>query len=126
MILDYTNPDSVGKAKRLVASTLRGIRDNMRRGAARYTRSTPHTGQAISLQIGVELISDDGSGLDVRFAANDDGETWFATGDVQYDTKHGAACGACTLNPNDDDEALTAMADDMVADVVDQLTEQAS
>jgi len=60
----------------------------------------------------------------VRLVSNADGELWYATGDVQYDTTHGAACEEITINATDGGEDLQAMATDLVNGVVDQLAEQ--
>ena len=121
MILDYANPDSIASCIRRVNSTLRGLRGNLQRNAARYNRVSPQTGDAMSLDT---TVPEGAPGLDVRLVSNADGELWFATGDVQYDTIHGAACEATELNPNDDDDALQAMATDLVNGVADQLAER--
>jgi len=122
MRLDHTDPDSIAKCTRTTKSTLQGLRGNLQRGAARYSRVSPHTLDAMSVSTEVPEGAD---GLDVRLVANEDGELWFATGDVQFDTVHGAACEAVTLNPNDDDDALDDMARDLVQGVADQLAEAA-
>jgi hypothetical protein len=122
MILDHTNPESVRRCADKVKSVLLGLRGNLQKQAATYNRVSPHSLDAMS--VSTEPNSDDG--LDVRLVSNHDGELWFATGDVQYDTVHGAACGSVTVSPNDDDDALDAMADELVSDVADQLAQLAS
>ena len=103
MYLDYKNPDSIAKNTTLVMRELRGIRDMLRKGAK-----------------AAELTDE---GLDVRLVANTDGELWFATGDVQYDTVHGAACEATTVSPNSDDDELSTTARELVEGVADQLAD---
>lgn len=121
MILDYANPDSVTRCIKRTTSVLAGLRGNLRRNAATYNRVSPHNGDAMSLDT---TVTEGASGLEVRLVSNADGELWFATGNVKYDTTHGAACESCELNPNDDDDALQAMATDLVNGVADQLAEQ--
>jgi hypothetical protein len=104
MVIDHTNPDSVARNIVRTTATLRGLRDNMRRG----------------LENGPISIAP----LDVRLVANSDGECWFATGDVQYDTTHGAACEAITLDHNASDAEVADLARELVEGVVDQLAEQ--
>ena len=120
MLLDHTNPDSVAKNTKRTIGTLTAIRDNMARGAARYNRVSPQSGDAMSL----DILTENGS-LDVRLVANADGECWFATGDVQYDTTHGAVYKAITLNHNTSDNEVRDLAADLVNGVADQLAEQA-
>lgn len=120
MFLDHTNPDSIAKCTRSTKSVLLGLRNNLRAGAAQYNRVAPHTLEAMS--VSTEPNAEDG--LDVRLVSNADGELWFATGDVQYDTEHGAVCEATTLNPNDDNDAVDAKAAELVNGVADQLAEQ--
>lgn len=98
MRLDHTDPDSIARCIRSVTHTLHALRANLRK------------------------FEDDA--LDVRLVANTDGELWFATGDVKYDTVHGAACDATTVSPNSDDDELSASARELVEGVADQLTEQ--
>jgi hypothetical protein len=94
MLLDHTNPDSIER-------------------------------NAIRVKTVLRILSKDiGGPLDVRLVANADGELWFATGDVQYDTQHGAACEAIELNPNADDNTLTELSRELVNGVADQLAEQ--
>lgn len=101
MLLDYANPDSVAKNIKLVAQELRGLRDGMHRCTAHECCGP----------------------LDVRLVSNVDGELHFATGSVQYDTVHGAACEACEIDPTSSDADLAAMAEDLVNGVADQLAE---
>jgi|1185.fasta_scaffold00699_11 hypothetical protein len=120
MLLDHTNPDSIARNRRRVASVLRGLRDNLARGAPTYNRAAPHDLTAMS----VSTESDDGN-LDVRLVSNSDGELWFATGDVQYDTTHAAACGAAQISASNDDSELDQIAGDLIDDVADQLATEA-
>jgi V8-like Glu-specific endopeptidase len=107
--LDYKNPDSIAKNTTLVMRELRSIRDMLRKGAkgAKGAKAAELTDE----------------GLDVRLVANTDGELWFATGDVQYDTVHGAACTATTVSPNSDDDELSTSARELVEGVADQLAD---
>lgn len=101
MLLDHTNPDSIARAIKRTAATLTELRANMRRQLE---------GEPVSI-----------GPLDVRLVANSDGECWFATGDVQYDTTHGAACEAITLDHNSSDHEVADLAGELVNGVVDQL-----
>ncbi len=121
MRIDHTDSDNVLRVTSKVAIVLCGLRDNLTRGAARYNRVSPHELDAMS----VSTESSDGT-LDVRLVSNSDGELWFATGDVGYDTVHGTACGACTLSGDETDEDCKNMATDLVDQVVDQLSENES
>lgn len=104
MLLDHTNPDSIARNIQRTKETLTALRDNM----------------ACGLEYGPISIAP----LDVRLVANSDGECWFATGDVQYDTTHGAACEAITLDHNASFAELSDLATLLVQGVVDQLAEQ--
>jgi hypothetical protein len=104
MRLDHTDLDSIKRNTERVFDQLKLLRDGMH-------RCTSH-----------ECCGP----LDVRLVANEDGELWFATGDVQYDTVHGAACDAAELMPTTDDEELRNTAEDLVRNVADQLAEQAA
>lgn len=104
MLLDHTNPDSIARNVKRVAAALTDLRNNMRRG----------------LDVAPISIAP----LDVRLVANADGECWFATGDVQYDTTHGAACEAITLDHNASDREIADLASELVDGVVSQLLEQ--
>lgn len=110
MRLDHTNPDSIARCIRSVTHTLHGLRGNLQRQLS----SIPAPSERLAL-------SDDG--LDVRLVANADGELWFATGDVQYDTVHGAACEAVTVSPNSGDDELADSARTLVEGVASQLAE---
>jgi hypothetical protein len=105
MYLDHSNPDSIASNTRTVLRTLKGLRHDLRKG---------------ELQ---RCCGDDG--LDVRLVANSDGELWITTGDVQYDTEHGAACEASTISPNSSNEELEQTADELVQGVADQLADLA-
>lgn len=63
--------------------------------------------------------------MEVRLVSDADGVLWINTGDVQYDTEHGAACGAGTISPTDDNDQLAVVAAELVNEVVDQLAELA-
>lgn len=102
MRIDHTDPDSITKCTRSTRATLLGLRNGMH-------RCTSH-----------ECCEP----LDVRLVSNADGELWFATGDVRYDTVHGAACEAVTLSPDLDDDTVNALAAELVNGVADQLAEQ--
>ena len=115
MYLDISNEDSLEKARTHVKSVLVGLRGNLQRGAARYNRVSPQTGDAMSLDTDTE------ESLDVRLCASADGELWFCTGDVQFDAAHGAACGSTTICADDSDDDLTTAAADLVSQVEDQL-----
>jgi hypothetical protein len=110
MRLDHTNPDSVARCIRNVTRTLHGLRANLQRQLS--TMPVPSERQELSDE-----------GLDVRLLANVDGELWFATGDVQYDTVHSAACEAVTVSPNSDDDELQDSAAALVNGVAGQLAE---
>lgn len=99
MYIDHTNPDSIEKAKRETTETLLRLRDGLHRCTAHECCGP----------------------LDVRLVANTDGETWFATGDVSYDTVHGTACGAIELTPDLDGVAITELAGRLVDEVVEAL-----
>lgn len=101
MRLDHTDPDSIKRNTELVFADLKKLRDGMH-------RCTSH-----------ECCGP----LDVRLVSNEDGELWYATGSVQYDTVHGAACEACELMPTMDDDELRNTAEDLVRNVADQLAE---
>jgi hypothetical protein len=111
MRLDHTNPDSIERNVRLTIATLRGLKHNLVREAE---RAAPNPGDRGALE------------LDVRLVSNEDGELWFATGDVQYDTVHGAACEATVIRSDDTDEQIRSAAQDLVNGVADQLAEQAA
>lgn len=96
MWMDHTNADSIAKAQRHVHTTLLRLRDNLRRDPS----------------------ADE---LAVRLCAGSAGELWFATGDVQFYTVHGAACSATTLTAGLDDDAITEEARRLVDDVAEQL-----
>jgi len=102
MRLDHTDPDSIKRTTALTFVQLKALRDGMH-------RCTSH-----------ECCGP----LDVRLVSNADGELWFATGSVQYDTVHGAACEATEINPTDTDDMLRGAAEDLVNGVSDQLAEQ--
>jgi hypothetical protein len=123
MRLDHTDTDSISKCVNSTKAVLIGLRNNLQKGAARYNRVSPQSLDAMS--VSTEPNADDG--LDVRLVSNADGELWFATGDVGYDTVHDtvhvAACESITLNPNDDDDALDAMAADLVNGVANRLAD---
>jgi hypothetical protein len=104
MLLDHTNPYSIARAIQRTTETLAGLRHNLARGL-----------EHSPISVGP---------LDVRLVANADGECWFATGDVSYDTTHGAACEAITLDHNASADELRGLAADLVNGVVDQLAEQ--
>lgn len=106
MLLDHTNPDSIARCVKRTTDTLLAMRGNLRR--------------SFSTTDGDEL-----NPLDVRLVANADGECWFATGHVQYDTTHGAACEAITLDHNASDRDVADLAVELVNGVADQLAEQA-
>lgn len=106
MILDHTNGDSIRRCTDSVKASLAALRLNLR----------------LNLQPEPRLTSD----LDVRLVSNSDGELWFATGDVQYDATHGAACGAITLCASDSDDTLDTKAYELVSGVADQLAQLAS
>lgn len=103
MVLDHTNPDSIARNTKRTQETLTALRGNMRRGL-------DHGPMAIGR-------------LDVRLVANADGECWFATGDVQYDTTHGAACEAVTLDHNASDVEVASLARELVEGVANQLAD---
>lgn len=94
--LDHTNPTSVNRAIRILLDDLRAMRLNAQR---------------------------QGNPIDVRFVANADGECWIATGDVSYDTVHGYACEADTVDGEASDDDLHTMATNLVTGVADQLAE---
>jgi hypothetical protein len=121
MYIDHTSDLSITKNTTRVTSALKGLRDNLRLGAALYNRVSPSSGDAVSLS----TESDDGQ-LDVRLVSNRMGELWFATGDVQYDMTHGAACAAITISSDDTDDDIATMASQLVDDIVNQLYEQAT
>lgn len=98
MYLDHTNPDSIEHNVKLTIDELRGLK--------RFARKS-----------GV-------AELDVRLVSNADGELWFATGDVQFDTVHGAACEATIIRSDDTDEQIRSAAQDLVDGVAAQLAEQ--
>ena len=98
MILDHTNPDSVTRAIASTTQTLMALRSNAKEW---------------------------GLDIDVRLVSNADGECSFATGDVSFDTTHGAACEATTVSGSDDDDTLTKAATHLVEGVRDQLAELA-
>lgn len=103
MRLDHTNPDSLRKTRRDVESGLRDLRANL-----------------ISMRMHHPSSNDE---LDVRLVSDHDGEIWFATGDVGYDTAHGAACEAAVITTGSTDDDLIAMATQLVAGVADLLAE---
>ncbi len=69
------------------------------------------------------LVKNEIADTDVRIIIHDTtGPIWeIAFGDVSYDLFHGIACGASTIGPDDTDDGLRETADDLIAQVVDQL-----
>ncbi len=61
--------------------------------------------------------------MDVRLVSDERGSLWVNTGDVQYDTHHGAACASCEVQLNSSNDELWGNAESMVSDVFDQLYE---
>lgn len=112
MRLDHTNPDSIEKTVRGTIDTLRGLKRNLIREYHARIEANPGC---------IERAE-----LDVRLVSNEDGELWFATGDVQYDIVHGAACEATIIRSDDTDEQIRSAAQDLVNGVADQLAEQAA
>lgn len=58
-------------------------------------------------------------GVDVRLALEPDGRWELLTGDVCYDTRHAAYCGASTVSAEDTAETLLETARDLVAQCLD-------
>lgn len=99
MILDHTNPDSIARCIRSVNHSLTQLRAGLHKCTS-YECCEP---------------------LAVRLVSGPDGELWFATGSVQYDTVHGVACEAIEINPGTTDAELQNLARDLVESVADQL-----
>jgi len=69
-----------------------------------------------------DIADDDGSpGIDVRLQVMDDGSYEHHSGDASYDTDHRGFWGCGTVAPEDDDVALTALAREIVAEVLDSV-----
>lgn len=64
--------------------------------------------------------------MEVRLVAHEGGVLWINTGDVQYDTHHGAACAAGSVTPESTEDEMFGTAESMVDDVCDQLSELAT
>lgn len=109
MRIDHTDDDSIARCKRAVTHTITGLRQNLRR---ELERAAPNPGDRGRLE------------LDIRLVSNQDGELWFATGDVSYDTVHGAACGASSIASDSSDDDVSAVAVDLVDQVVDGLAQR--
>lgn len=107
MVLDHTNPDSLARCILRVTRTLHALRGNLR-GAPPVANGEP----------------DDDNGLAVRLMGNPDGELWFATGNVQYDSVHCAACESTIVYPDADDDELSTRARHLVEGVASQLAER--
>ena len=87
-------------------------------------------GDVAVIREGMESDANGAEWLDVRVCARvlEDGHAiyWLTTGDAQYDTDHGDACGASTVDlsePLTFAEAL-AIVDEMVEQVMDQIADR--
>lgn len=70
-----------------------------------------------------EDIADDDCqpSIDVRLQVREDGSYEHHSGDASYDTDHRGYWGCGAVAPDDDDVALTALAREMVAEVLDSV-----
>jgi len=63
---------------------------------------------------------------DVRLCVSESGAWWINHGDVCYDTEHSDYCGASSIAATDSLDEIAATAEDLIAQVDDQIGESQS
>lgn len=60
---------------------------------------------------------------DVRLCVTETGAWWLNYGDVCYDSEHTAFCGASSISASDSHVEILALADELITQIEDQISE---